>query len=73
MMNSLHDNVAFSLNMRDESNDVVFNTCIGYNKHSVWTIRKALINIFELVKMDGSCFGIITFHYIKKMIRKSVY
>jgi len=35
MMNSFCDNVAFSLNIRDESNDVVFNTCIRYNKHSV--------------------------------------
>jgi len=33
----------FSLNMRDGDSNVVFNTCIRYNEHSVKTIREVLV------------------------------
>jgi len=64
----------FSLNIRDEDSNVVFNTCIRYNKYSVRTIREVLIDILEIVEIDSSCFGIFAFYYIKgKIIIKDIY
>ena len=64
----------FSLNIRDEDSNVVFNTCIRYNKHSVRTIREVLVDILEIVEIDSSCFDIFAFYYIKgKKIIKDIY
>ena len=64
----------FFLNIRDEDSNVVFNTCIRYNKYCVRTIREVLIDILEIVEIDSSCFGIFAFYYIKgKTIIKDIY
>jgi len=73
-MDGFHDNIMFSLNMRDEDSNVVFNTCIRYNKHSVRIVREVLVDILEIVKMNSSYFGIFAFYYITgKTIIKDIY
>ena len=66
MMNSFHNNIVFSPNMRDGGNSVVFDTYIRYNEHSVKTIRGALVDILKFVEIGSSCFGIFIFTILKK-------
>jgi len=67
MMNSFHNNIVFSPNMRDGGNNVVFDTYIRYNEHSIKTIRGgALVDILEFVEIGSSCFGTFIFTILKK-------
>jgi len=73
-MDGFHDNIIFKENMRDKDSNIVFNTCIRYNKHSVRTIREVLVDILEIVEINSSCFGIFVSYYIKgKTIIKDIY
>jgi len=64
----------FSPNIRDRDSDVVFDTYIKYDKHSIRAIRESLVNVLKFVEMDSSCFSIFVFYYIKgKVIRKGIY
>ena len=65
-MNSFHNNIVFSPNMRDGGSNVVFDTYIRYNEHSVKTIGGALVDILEFVEIGSSCFGIFIFTILKK-------
>ena len=52
--------------MRDGGSNVVFDTYIRYNEHSVKTIGGALVDILEFVEIGSSCFGIFIFTILKK-------
>jgi len=66
MINGFSDNTIFSLDIRNRSSDVVFDTCIRYDEDSFWTIGETLVDIFKFVEMDSSCFDIFVFNYIKE-------
>ena len=74
MVDRFYDDIIFSLNIRDRGNNIIFNTCIRCNKHSVRAIREILVDIIEIVEINSSCFIIFTFHYIsEKTIGKGIY
>ena len=74
MMNSFPDNIMFSPNVKNKGSNVIFDTCIRYDKDSFRTIGETLVDVFEFVEIGSYCFGIFTFDYIKgKTIRKSIY
>ena len=74
MMNSFYDNIIFSPNIGDGDNNVVFDTCVRCNEHSVGTIKGALIDILKFIEIGSSCFNIFAFYYIEgKVIKKDIY
>ena len=74
MVDRFYNDIIFFLNIRDRGNNIIFNTCIRYNKYSVRTIRGILVDIIEILEMNSSCFIIFTFHYISgKTIGKGIY
>ena len=73
-MNSFHNNIVFSLNMRNRGSNIVLDTYIRYDEHNIGTIERALLDILEFVKIGSSYFSIFIFYYIKeKAIRKDIY
>ena len=73
-MNSFHNNIVFSLNMRNKGSNIVLDTYIRYDEHNIGTIERALLDILEFVKIGSSYFSIFIFYYIKeKAIRKDIY
>jgi len=74
IVDRFYDDIIFSPNIRDRGNNIIFNTCIRYNEHSVRTIRGILVDIIEIVEMNSSYFSIFVFHYISgKTIGKDIY
>jgi len=72
-MNSFHDNIMFSPNIRDGGSNVFFDTCVRYNEHSIRTIREVLVDVLKFIEMSSSCFDIFAFYYIEeKVIRKDI-
>ena len=72
-MNSFHDNIMFSPNMRDGGSNVVFNTYVRYDEHSVRAIREALVNILKFIEMSSFFFDIFAFYCIEeRVIRKDI-
>ena len=57
----------FSPNIRDRGSNVIFDTCIRYDEHSIKTIEEALVNILEFVEMGSSCFSILKKKWSKKI------
>jgi len=72
-MNGFHNNIIFSPNIRDGDSNVVFDTCVRYDEHSVKTIRETLVNFLKFIEISSSYFDIFAFYCIEeKVIRKDI-
>jgi len=71
-MNSFHDNIIFSLNMRNRGSNIVLDTYIRYDEHNIRTIGGALVDVLEFVEIGSSYFSIFIYFTIlkKKQLEK---
>ena len=74
MMNNFGNNFLSSINIQDQSSNVVFNTGIRNNKYCILINEWILIDATEFVMMSNFCIGVFSVNWMKrKTIKKSVY